>query len=218
MLQERYEKHNLEMQPYHHYLREYQNMDPRDISRHLEIPIDENTGLFQVKFMERNYTVSHPDLEIHCLGEEDEKAVLCNDIHARILLLRYFTEGDRMEGTGNLLSYRDLPWGEVYYRQFYGRCIKRLARMFGNRLDTFQAIMEGLKGKKREYGDIAYEFQFLDKLKLCFILWAGDEEFTPSAQILFSDNFPLAYAAEDAAYIGDVVLDYMKKKIIAVEK
>ena len=52
MLQERYEKHNLEMQPYHHYLREYQNMDPRDISRHLEIPIGENTGLFQVKFME----------------------------------------------------------------------------------------------------------------------------------------------------------------------
>ena len=41
----------------------------------------------------------------------------------------------------------------------------------------------------------------------------GDEEFPPSAQILFSDNFPLAYAAEDAAYIGDVVLDYMKSAV-----
>ncbi|HIQ95452.1 MAG TPA: DUF3786 domain-containing protein [Candidatus Limivivens merdigallinarum] len=38
----------------------------------------------------------------------------------------------------------------------------------------------------------------------------GDEEFAPSAQILFSDNFPVAYTAEDVAYIGDVVLDYMK--------
>ena len=43
MLQKQYEKHNLEMQPYRHYLREYQNMDPKDISRHLKIPFDENT-------------------------------------------------------------------------------------------------------------------------------------------------------------------------------
>ncbi|HJB14498.1 MAG TPA: DUF3786 domain-containing protein [Candidatus Blautia excrementipullorum] len=210
MLQEQYEKNNLEMQPYRHYLAEYQNMDPRDISRHLEIPFDKNTGLFQVKFMERYYTVSHPDLEIHCLDEEDSRAVLCSDIHAKILLLRYFTEGDHLKAAGNLLSYRDLPWGEVYYRQFYGRCIMRLAGMFGNQLETFKYIMEGLKGIPREYGDAAYEFQFLEDLRLCFVLWAGDEEFPASAQILFSDNFPVAYAAEDAAYIGDVVLDYMK--------
>ena len=74
MLQEQYEKHNLEMQPYRHYLAEYQNMDPRDISRHLEIPFNENTGLFRVNFMERSYTVSHPDLEIHCLDYAAEDA------------------------------------------------------------------------------------------------------------------------------------------------
>lgn len=199
------------MQPYHHYLAEYQKMDPRDISRHLEVPFDENTGLFQVKFMEKNYTVSHPDLEIHCLDEEDSQAVLCSDIHAKILLLRYFTEGDHMRATGNLLSYRDLPWGEVYYRQFYGRCIMRLARMFGNRLEEFKTVMEGLKGIPKEYGDMAYEFQFLEDLRLCFVLWTGDEEFPASAQILFSDNFPVAYAAEDVAYIGDVVMDYIKR-------
>lgn len=211
MLQQQYEKHNLEMQPYHHYLAEYQKMDPRDISRHLEVPFDENTGLFQVRFMAKNYTVSHPDLEIHCLDEEDSQAVLCSDIHAKILLLRYFTEGDHMRATGNLLSYRDLPWGEVYYRQFYGRCIMRLARMFGNRLEKFKTVMEGLKGIPKEYGDMAYEFQFLEDLRLCFVLWTGDEEFPASAQILFSDNFPVAYAAEDVAYIGDVVMDYIKR-------
>ena len=67
-------------------------------------------------------------------------------IHAKILLLRYFTEGDHMRDTGNLLSYCGLPWGEVYYRQFYDRRIMRLARMFGNRLDIFKSVMEGLKG------------------------------------------------------------------------
>ena len=210
MLQEQYEKHNLEMQPYLHYLAEYQKMKPEDIGRHLEIPYDEREGLFRLRFMEKNYTVSHPELEIHCLEEPDGQAVLCRDIHAKILVLRYFTEGDHMQATGSLLSYRDLPWGEVYYRQFYGRCIMRLARMFGNRLADFRNIMEGLNGIPRQYGDAAYEFEFLEGLRLCFVLWEGDEEFPPPAQILFLDNFPVAYAAEDAAYIGDVVLDYMK--------
>ena len=188
------------MQPYYHYLTEYQNMEPGYISRHLDLPFDENTRSFQVKFMEKNYTVSYPDLEVHCLDGEDNQAVLCTDIHAKILLPRYFIEGDYMRATGHLLSYRDLPWGEVYYRQFYGRCIMRLARMFGNRPDTFKTVMEGLKGISKEYGDMAYEFQFLEGLNLCFVLWEGDDEFPLSAQILFSDNFPLAYAVEDVAH------------------
>ena len=90
----------------------------------------------------------------------------------------------------------------------------RLARMLGNRMDTFKTVMEELKGIPKDYGDMAYEFQFLEDLRLCFVLWTGDEEFPSSAQILFSDNFPVAYAAEDVAYIGDVVLDYMKRLII----
>ena len=31
------------------------------------------------------------------------------------------------------------------------------------------------------------------------ILWEGDDEFPPSSQILFSDNFPVSFAAEDMA-------------------
>ena len=28
---------------------------------------------------------------------------------------------------------------------------------------------------------------------------------------IFSDNFPLAFSAEEIAYVGDIVIDYMKK-------
>ena len=117
-----------------------------------------------------------------------------------------------MKATGNFLSYRDLPWGEVYYRQFYGRCIIRLAKTYGNRQDVFERLMEKLAGIRQKYGDVSYEFEVFRELKLCFILWSGDEEFPPSAQILFSDNFPMAFAAEDVAYLGDVILDYMKQE------
>ena len=117
-----------------------------------------------------------------------------------------------MKAAGDLLSYRDLPWGEVYYRQFYGRCIMRLAKHMEIDKMFFKRLMEKLAGRRQKYGEVSYEFEVFRELKLCFILWSGDEEFPPSAQILFSDNFPMAFAAEDVAYLGDVILDYMKQE------
>lgn len=212
MLQDCYEKHNLEMKPYQYYLAEFQNVNPEEVTSRLDIPFDDNSKSFTIKFMQNTYTISYPEFEIHCIDKSDKDAILCNDIHAKILMLRYFSEGDYMKAAGDLLSYRDLPWEEVYYRQFYGRCIMRLAKTYGNRQDVFERLMEKLAGIRQKYGDVSYEFEVFRELKLCFILWSGDEEFPPSAQILFSDNFPMAFAAEDVAYLGDVILDYMKQE------
>ena len=54
---------------------------------------------------------------------------------------------------------------------------------------------------------------FESEYRFCLILWEGEPEegFPPSAQILFSDNFPAAFSAEDVAYVGDIVMGYMKK-------
>ena len=48
-------------------------------------------------------------------------------------------------------------------------------------------------------------------LTIQLLLWLGDDEFPPNAQILFSDNFRYAFTAEDMAVIGDIVLGRMKR-------
>ena len=52
--------------------------------------------------------------------------------------------------------------------------------------------------------------EFINGLHVRFILWAGDEEFPPSSQILFEDNFPYAYQAEDLAVVGDISITTLK--------
>lgn len=121
------------------------------------------------------------------------------------------TEGVAAPASGKFLTYREIPWGEVYFKQFQGRCIFRLAYGFGNKLEKFAAIMDKIGGTKLDFGDISYEFEFLNGLQLRMILWAGDDEFPPSAQILFSDNFPVAFVqGEDMAVVGDVSIDMLK--------
>ena len=71
--------------------------------------------------------------------------------------------------------------------------------------------MEKLGAKPVPMGDKAYEFEFINGLHVRFILWAGDEEFPPSSQILFEDNFPFAYQAEDLAVVGDLSITTLKE-------
>jgi hypothetical protein len=129
-----------------------------------------------------------------------------------ILILRYLCEGRYVPAAGNQLSYNDVPWGTVYYRNFEGRCLKRLAYGFGPDLPGFRAVMEGpvIRGEKRPQGDAGYHFEFLNGLSLSVMLWAADEEFPPSAQILFDDNFPAAFTAEDMAVVGEIMLERLK--------
>ena len=104
-----------------------------------------------------------------------------------------------------------MPWGEVYLRQFDVRCIKRLAFTYGNRIGDFKTIMEHIHAKPVKYGDIAYEVAIYPGYQIRMILWEGDEEFPPSSQILFSDNFPVAFVqGEDMAVVGDVSIGALK--------
>jgi hypothetical protein len=64
----------------------------------------------------------------------------------------------------------------------------------------------GLKFEKLDKSDAGYRFEFMSGLYMSFLLWEGDDEFPASAQILFDDNFPHAFTAEDIAVVGDVAI------------
>ncbi len=205
-----YAKDSKEQRPYEHYLAAYKEMDPKEISERTGFPYEEETGLFTVNLMGSKYLVSFPDYEIH--HEEDSVGVypLDDAMNAKILIIRYMTERQTVPSSGKFLTYHGVPWGEVYFRQFQGRCLMRLAFSYGNKLEMFQKVMEHLGAERSAEGDCAYTLEFMEQFFVKFILWAGDDEFPPSAQILFSDNFAVSFAAEDLAVVGDISINMMK--------
>lgn len=207
-----YEKDSKERMPYEHYMEIYRGLNPEDISSRANIPYNAESRTFTLRLMGVTYQVSWPDYEVRHLDRENlQYYPLEGAANARILVLRYLTEGAAAPATGKFLTYREVPWGEVYFKQFQGRCLFRLAYGFGNKLQKFREIMEKLGARKLPHGDAGYEFEFLNGLYLQFLLWEGDEEFPPSAQILFSDNFPVAFVmGEDMAVVGDVSIGALK--------
>lgn len=206
------ENHKEEV-PFEYYLEKYQSLNPVETAQRLDILYDASTQRFQLRFMGFLYEVSYPEFSIKSLEKEaDSKDVLMESLSAKTFLLRYLLEGQQIQSSGKFITFREFPtYGELYNQQFTGRCIKRLTFGFGFKLKAFCEAMERIPGaKKISMGDIAYEFELVNGYFMQFIFWEGDEEFPPSAQILYSDNFQFGFHAEDLVVAGDLSITTVK--------
>lgn len=192
--------------PLAHYRARFAQADPQEMVSRTEARFDPDTGVFTLNMMGQRVCVSWPE----GLVSFPDSARTISD-YSTILLLRYLLDGHSAQSGGKFLAYQEMPWGEVYYTQFRGRCILRLAFGYGNDPERFSRACAALGGMPVPMADRAFEIPFLEGLRVRLLLWEGDEEFQPSAQILFSDNFPLAFSAEDMAVVGDVLLSEMKR-------
>ena len=180
----------------------YRTLDPGEIASRCNLPFDGE--VFSIRIMGNTHKVAFPDYRLlDNMGNENQKGF------ERILFLRYLCEGHYAESLGKQLSYREIPWGDLYFPNFENRCIKRLARKFGQNIDGFRKIMENMNAEKLKKSDAGYRFEFSSGLYMSFLLWAADDEFPASAQILFDDNFPKAFTAEDIAVVGDIAINHL---------
>ena len=196
--------------PYEHYLNEFAGIDPMEVSDRTGIPYDSDRQVFTLELLNRKYEIHFSDFAVTSLEEGYAPLADRESFGARIFVLRYLIRGRRTMSTGKYITYGEMPWGEVYIRQFTGRCITRLAYGFGFKIDKFAKACQLMQGEKLTLGDVSYELSILGNLSVRFILWEGDDEFPPSAQILFSDNFVGACEAEDLCVACDISINAMK--------
>ena len=196
---------NKEERPFEYYLEQYSKINPKEAATRCNITFNEEKQVFNIRMMSKNYLISFPEFSMI-----DENGVSVDAFPPRILVIRFLTEGKFVPFSGKTLTYRQAPWGEVYHTVFDGRCIKRLAYGFGYKLALFEKTMQELGAEKLTMGDVAYRFEFINNLYVHFILWGADEEFDPTAQILFEDNIPESFTIEDMAVIGDISISTIK--------
>ena len=207
------ENHKEEV-PFAYYLEKYQSLDPEEAAQRLNILYDANTKKFHFRFMGHEYEADYPEFALRVLDEEDDgKNLLMHHLLAQTFILRYLLEGQYVKDSGKFITFREVPtYGELYLQPFTGRCIKRLTYGFGYKLDVFDRAMQKIPGVvKLSAADTAYEFELINGYRMQFLFWAGDDEFPPSAQILYSDNFPFGFHAEDMVVAGDLSITIVKK-------
>ena len=61
-----------------------------------------------------------------------------------------------------------------------------------------------------EGSDAGYQFDLVPGYHIQILIWQGDEEFPPNAQVIYSDNFAEGFAAEDRVVAGDILISTIK--------
>ena len=206
-------QNNKEMVPFEHYVELYRKLDPVEAASRCDVKYDLNEHCFHMRLLDAEYTLTFPEFSIQ--GPENGFAL--KNLPAQMLLIRYLLEGKASKSSGTFLTYREMPWGEVYIKPFTGRCLTRAAFTFGTRLTAFQKAMENTRAIPLKNGDAGYQIEVMPGYDIRLIVWEGDDEFPPNAQILFSDNFPNAFSAEDRTVVGDIVISDIKIRMNAMK-
>ena len=104
--------------------------------------------------------------------------------------------------TDVFISFRDLPGGEFYWQPFRSRTIQPLIDRFRDNLDQLQHNLKRFDWKPIKYGDLGSQIHVIGRLDIKLIYRRGDEEFPPTADILFSENIKRVYNTEDATILA----------------
>jgi len=203
-----YNPNNMTELPLKHYMERFRAMTPEEIRERTGLePMAEQIepvwasadsgapAVFLLKVVGEEKRITWPDFEDEGWRDKD-----------KILLLRYLIEGSKYGGYGEFVPYRSMPWGDVYDAKFRQRCIDRLTGTFGGNVAAYRKGCEALGGRKLSGSGEGYEIEFMPGLCIRFILWEGDDEFPAAGQILFSDNFPQTFSAEDRVVACEYVL------------
>ena len=197
------ENHKEEV-PFAYYEEKFRALDPTDATARLA-GINWDGKCFTVKLLGRDFLISHPEYAITaCDGGS------LPPLPTQTFLLRYLLECKDVAWKGEWKTFREMPWGELYIKPYTGRVLTRAAFTFGTRLDAFRNAAEKMGAKPVSHGDAGYQFELVGGYQIQILAWAGDEEFPPNAQILYSDNFADGFAAEDRVVAGDILISSIK--------
>ena len=192
-------ENNKEQVPFEYYEGLFKNIDPTEVTARLQ-DVAWDGKVFSLKLLGKNYEITWPEYAI----------APATALPVQTFLLRYLLESRDVAWCGQWKTFREMPWGEMYIKPYTGRVLTRAAYTFSFKLAAFAAACEKMGAIKVNHGDAGYQFELLPGFFIQILIWQGDDEFPPNAQILYSDNFAESFAAEDRVVAGDILITTIK--------
>ena len=197
-------ENNKEEVPFSYYEGLFKDLKPESVKERLSAVKWEN-GEFYVNLLGREFAIAHPEYAIRALDGGK-----IPPLSTQTFMLRYLLECKDVTWGGQWKTFREMPWGEMYITPYTGRVLTRAAFTFGTRVAAFKAACEKMGATPLSHGDAGYQFELVNGYCVQILVWAGDEEFPPNAQVIYTDNFAEAFAAEDRVVAGDILISTIK--------
>lgn len=170
-------------------------------------------NVIELGYTNQIYRITVPSGEISTANPGEEV-----QIRDKILILHYFIKAQGVLLSHNLISYKELPEGAVYYPTFFQRSIKPFVKAFSGEPQRLIPVSEKLGGRRANFGDVSATINAFPMVPITFVLWQGDSEFPPEGNILLDSTISHYLPAEDIIVACETVSRKLVKLLKTVPK
>ena len=149
-----------------------------------------------IRYLDQSYLIALPDIDIS-LPDSAEKVPLRD----KILIMHYLILAKGTLLSGEPITFRELPGGNVYYPTFVKRTANRLTDRFGKDAALLVRAGENLGGYRADYGDAAVVIDAFSRVPITLVLWQGDDELPPQVNLLFDSTISDYLDTEDVTVL-----------------
>ena len=178
-------------------LARWKQMDPQEAAWKAGAEFDAASRTVSLALVGETYLVTHPEGSVRLRDSDAEVPIT-----TRILLFHYLLTADGTPPAGRWVAFRELPDAMVYDPAFQGRTTQRIRGRFGADLEAFHRAAKAFGGDSLTFGDASYLVRALPRVWMAVVVYKGDEEFSPSANVLFDAAAGNYLPTEDLAVLG----------------
>jgi len=165
--------------------------------------------LISLLLMERVYQIRYPQGEVTC--RDNSQSV---NLMKKAILLRYLNNAKEASGEEKLIGFNELPSGSFYNPAFSQNVVKPFIDFFGKKPERLKWAAKRLGGTEVPFGDVGVKISFLPKVKISFVIWKGDDEFSPQGKILFNSHIASYLSTEGIVIASAMVFNELKKELL----
>ena len=146
-----------------------------------------------------------------------EKTILASDGNEHFnlfhvgIILHYLVHAKNQPLANKLIGFRELWGGNEYYYAFNNRVLVPLTDYFGERPKLFMESGKSLGGEPSGKGEFGLTVPALPRVPVTVLLWTGDEEVPPAANVLFDASANEQMETEALVWLAVAMVSELKK-------
>ena len=142
-----------------------------------------DSGSYKIVFLGSNFSVDLNNKQIlrtEATVKSEEASFL-----EQLCILAYLISAFELPLAGKLVGPEKLKGGQFFFRGPHALPTDKLEKTFGREPELLFRAAENLNAVRCGFGDASLRLFLFPRIPVTFVIWAGDEEFSARASILF---------------------------------
>lgn len=175
--------------------------EPSKVSLHSGAIYTQEQDSYILPYLNRSYLISRGSGAVTNMADGSGVSP-----YLEVIFLHYLITADGTPLHNEWITFKELPGGSIYGEPYRKRTIVPLIRYFGGKPEKFREVALSLGGTEYNYGDLSLLFRPFPRIPMVFVLWKGDDEFAPSAGILYDACAGHYLPTEDYALLPGLII------------